>query len=181
MGAARTKHPRRCTYFILQTNQLLNSNNWGTQVYFFSWMKEDFVLTQLAQGHDRSLLGTYATTSSIVVVILTFFFLSVPLFISKARLARANYIFLKLFNILDTIENSWVHTCTHQSKQMRETCCTDFLWSLVSQSLEQTSMKSGYECPFYLPSNHRIREEIEVLGFMGACTSYNLYLRVILP
>lgn len=71
-------------------------------------MKEDFVLTQLEQGHDRSLLGTYATTSSIVifVVILTFFFLSVPLFISKARSARANYIFLKLFNVLDTTENS---------------------------------------------------------------------------
>lgn len=71
-------------------------------------MKEDFVLTQREQGQDRSLLGTYATTSSIVIlVILTnFFSLSVPLFISKAKLARANYIFLKLFNILDTIENS---------------------------------------------------------------------------
>lgn len=68
-------------------------------------MKEDFVLTQREQGQDRSLLGTYATTSSVaILVVLTFFFsLSIPLFISKAR---SNYIFLKLFNVLDTIENT---------------------------------------------------------------------------
>lgn len=38
-------------------------------------MKEDFELIQLEQGHDRSLLGTNTTTSSIVIlaVILTLF------------------------------------------------------------------------------------------------------------
>lgn len=120
MGAVRTKHPRSCTFFILQPNPLLNSNNWGTQVYFFSWMKEDIVLTQRIQGRDSCVLGTYATASStvILIVILTIYFLSKTNFLhrtstlvyNRAKFARANYIFLKLISILDTIENSGVHT-----------------------------------------------------------------------
>lgn len=71
-------------------------------------MKEDILLTQLSQGLDKTVLGAYAPAFSIVFKILTIS-LSLCTFFSKQRKVYKKlyiYIYIKLVNLLDTIENS---------------------------------------------------------------------------
>jgi len=58
-------------------------------------MKEDIVLTQLAQGHDSSVLGTYTTASSIVmpVVILAIYLSLCTFFYNQGKVCKGKLYF----------------------------------------------------------------------------------------
>lgn len=95
----------------------------------------------------------------------------VPWFINRAKFARANYIFLKLISILDTTENSGVHTYISGQADQRNMMLQTLVSSLSVPGIDTTEVWMWVS--IYLFSNYWSREEIE--GVEGRGCKYKLY------